>query len=93
MLITQSDLIKNKCFYKYAHNSGPRRSPDMILNAFYVKFCAWNDGIHPEAWNLQKQEPKTKKQMQPKMEPPEPAPAPRPSARAGGPGGAAPREQ
>ena len=27
-------------FYKYAHNSGPKGSPDMILIAFHLKFRA-----------------------------------------------------
>ena len=60
MLIIQSDLIKNTCCNKYVHNSGPTRSPDMILIAFYLKFCAWKDGIPPEAWNPQTKAPKPK---------------------------------
>ena len=30
--------IKIRCIYKYAHNSGPRSSPDMILSAFFLIF-------------------------------------------------------
>jgi len=49
MIITQSDLIKNTCFYKHAHNAGPRRSPDMILIAFDGKFQEKKDEIPPRA--------------------------------------------
>ena len=38
MVITQFNLNKHIRFYKYAHNSGPKGSPDMILSAFDVKF-------------------------------------------------------
>ena len=38
MVITQLNLYKNICFHKYSHDSGPKVSPDMILNAFYMKF-------------------------------------------------------
>ena len=53
MGLTQFNLSKNLCFYKYAHNSGPRDSPDMILSAFYVKFHEKKDEIPPEAWDPQ----------------------------------------
>ena len=53
MGLTQSVLDKNTCFYKYAHNSGPRGSPDMILTAFDVKFHEKKDELPPEAWNPQ----------------------------------------
>ena len=49
MGLTQFNLSKNVGFYKYAHNSGPRRSPDMILTAFDVKFHEKKDEIPPEA--------------------------------------------
>ena len=35
MVMTQLNLYKNICFYKYAHNSGPKVSPGMILQAFH----------------------------------------------------------
>ena len=35
---TQNDLRKKHTFYKCGHMSGPRASPDMILNAFNVTF-------------------------------------------------------
>ena len=37
-VVTQFNLYKNVCFYKYGHDSGPRGSPDMILTVFDVKF-------------------------------------------------------
>ena len=42
MVITQSGLIKNICFYKYAHNSGPRGFPDMIFSTFDVIFSKFD---------------------------------------------------
>ena len=42
---TQHVLGKDICFYKYAHNSGPRGSPDMILTAFDVKFHETKDEL------------------------------------------------
>ena len=33
-----NDLRKKPTFYKWGHISGPKGSPDMILNAFHVKF-------------------------------------------------------
>ena len=53
MGLTQSVLSKNICFYKYAHNSGPKGSPDTILAAFDVKFHEKKDELPPEAWNRQ----------------------------------------
>ena len=38
MVITQNDLHKKHRFYTHGHISGPKKSPDMILNAFHVKF-------------------------------------------------------
>ena len=87
---TQFNLSKNICFYKYAHNSGARGSPDMILTAFDMKFQEKKDELPPEAWNPQatnlKKTHTQKQQMQTKMGPPEP-----PAARAGSPGGGSPR--
>ena len=85
MGLTQLKLSQNTCFYKYAHNSGSRGSPDMILITFYVKCHEEKDELPPEAWNPQIKIPKnTKKQkMQPEMGPPEPPPA-RPCERSGG---------
>ena len=34
MVITQLNIYRNICFYKYDYNSGPKRPADMILNAF-----------------------------------------------------------
>ena len=53
MVITQHDLFENECFHKYAHNSGPRGSPDIIMTAFDVKFDEETDEVPPEAWNPQ----------------------------------------
>ena len=85
MGLTQGVLDKNICFYKYAHNSGPRRSPDMILTAFDVKFHEKKDELPPEAWNPQTKIKKSQKvrKMQPKMGPPEP-PFARPCGGSGG---------
>ena len=85
MGLTQFNLSKNVCFYKYAHNSGPMGSPDMILPAFDVKFQETKDELPTEAWNPQTQIPKnTKKQkMHPKMGTPEPPPV-RPCGESGG---------
>ena len=33
-----SDLCEKHMFYKIGHNSGPRGSPRLILNTFYLKF-------------------------------------------------------
>ena len=52
MGLTQHVLGKNIRFYEYAHNSGPRGSPDMIVSAFYVKLKK-RDEIPPKAWNPQ----------------------------------------
>ena len=51
MGLTQFNLGKNTCFYKYAHNSGPRGSPDIILTAFDVNLHAKKDEIPPRACN------------------------------------------
>ena len=40
---------KKLCFYKSAHDSGPRGSPDMILSAFCVKFHEKKDELTPGA--------------------------------------------
>ena len=40
--------------YVFAHNSGPKGSPDMILTSFNVKFHEKKDELPPEAWNPQK---------------------------------------
>ena len=37
MAVTQINLWTNICFYKYAHNSGLKFSPDMNLSAFDMK--------------------------------------------------------
>ena len=49
MGLTQSVLGKNTVFFKYAHNSSPRGSPDMILTAFDVKFHEQKNEIPPGA--------------------------------------------
>ena len=49
MGLTQNVLSKNVCFYKYAHNSVPWGSPDMILIAFDGKFHEKKDEIPPSA--------------------------------------------
>ena len=35
IVITQFNLNTNICFFKYAHNSGPKASPDIILSALH----------------------------------------------------------
>ena len=94
MVITQSDLFDNIRFYKYVHNSRPMGSPDMILNAFYVKFHEKQDEIPPRACRPSKSKEKRqfagyglnklKKNNVDQVGSP---------ARAGGPGGAAPLEE
>ena len=84
MGLTQNVPSTNICFYKYAHNSGPKGSPDMILTAFDVKFHEKKNELPPEAWNPQTKIPKIQKN-QSKMGPPEPPPA-----RAKSPGGGSP---
>ena len=54
MVINQRHLFKNIRFYKSAHNLGPRRSPDMILTPFDVKFHEKKDAIPPGACRLSK---------------------------------------
>ena len=49
MGLTQSVLPKNICLYKYAHNLGPKGSPDMIPTAFDVKFHETKHEIPPRA--------------------------------------------
>ena len=59
MGLTQNVPSTNICFYKYAHNSGPRGSPDMILTAFDVKFDEKKDEIPPKVYRpLKKQKQK-----------------------------------
>ena len=60
MVITYSDLFQNIRFYKYAHNSGPKGSPDMIFSAFDVKFHDKNEGMPPGACRPPKIENKLK---------------------------------
>ena len=38
MVLTSNDLCNKHMFYKYGHVSGSKRSLDMILRAFHVKF-------------------------------------------------------
>ena len=52
---------KTHMFYKYAHISGPRGSPDMNLNAFLGKFHASKNGIRPRAWRHPNSNPKCRK--------------------------------
>ena len=87
MGLTQFNLSKDICLYKYTHNSGPRGSPDMILTAFDVKFHEKKDELPPGAWNPHKntEKSKTKQKNATQMGPPEP-----PLARAGGLGGGSP---
>ena len=54
MIITQLNLYKNVCFFKYAHNSGPKGSADLILRAFDVKFQDKNEGMPPGPVDFQK---------------------------------------
>ena len=49
-----NDLCNNLCSYKYDHISGPRGSPDMILNAFHVKFDDKQNEMPPRACTPQK---------------------------------------
>ena len=83
MVITQFNLYKHVYFYKYAHNSGPKGFPGMILSAFHMKFNAWKNGIPPRACRLSPPKPqKSKKNIMRKW-------VPRPPVRSsGGPGGA-----
>ena len=88
---TEFNLSKIISFYKYAHNSGPRGGPDMLLSAFDVKFHETKNELPPDAWNRQTKFLKTQKtqrrknvkKMQHKMGPPEPPPA-RPCGGSGG---------
>ena len=84
MLITQFNLYKNMSFYKYAHNPGQKKSPDMILTAFHMEFHERKDEIPPKARKPQKLIPEIPKitRMHEEMDP---STAP--------PGGAAPREK
>ena len=47
MVINQSDLCKKHMFYKSAHISGPTGFPDIILNAFQLKFHNEKHGYFP----------------------------------------------
>ena len=49
MVITRFNLYTNRCFCKYGHDSEPKGSPDMILNAFHVKFDEKKKEISPRA--------------------------------------------
>ena len=49
MAVTQFSLYKNVDLYKYAHNSGTKGSPDMILSAFDVKCHEKKKEIHLRA--------------------------------------------
>ena len=49
MGLTKNVLGEHISFYKYAHKSGSRGSPDMILSAFYVKFYEEKDELPLEA--------------------------------------------
>ena len=77
MGLTQFNLSKNICFYKYAHNSGPKGSRDMILTAFDMKFDEKKDELPPQAWNPQTKIKKTQKTQKnaTRMGPPESSPA------------------
>ena len=50
MALTQSVLCEKQRFYTNCHISGPKRSPEMIFNAFDVKFQAWKNGIPLRAY-------------------------------------------
>ena len=97
MGLTQNVVSKNVCFYKYAHNSVPRGSPDMILIAFDGKFHEKKDEIPPRACRPSKKFQKFKK-MYLEMGPPPARPPERgvwgaqpPGKRKkAGPGGSAP---
>ena len=47
MVVTQFNLYTNIFCYKYANSSVPKKSPDMILKAFHVKFHAWHQEVPP----------------------------------------------
>ena len=98
MGLTQNVLSKNVCFYKYAHNSVPRGSPDMILIAFDVKFYEKKDEIPPRACRPPKKFQKFKKNASGMGPPPARPPErgvrgaqPPGKRKKGGPGGSAPR--
>ena len=46
---TQIQPFQKSTFYKYAHKTGTRGSPDMLLSAFDVKFHEKKDEIPPSA--------------------------------------------
>ena len=66
MVITQFDVYQNISFYTHAHNSGPKGSPDMILNAFNMKFDDKIKELPPKACRPQNKIPTihNKKQQQ-----------------------------
>ena len=74
MVVTQFKLYTNVYLYEYAHNSDPKGSPDMILNAFDVKFHNKNEGTPPKACKPPTQIPKTLKMHQEIDAPPAHAP-------------------
>ena len=51
VVVTQFNLYKDICSYKYSHTSGPKGSPDMIMSAFGVKFYEKKDEMPPKACN------------------------------------------
>ena len=85
MVINQSNLYTAVCFYKYAHNSGPKGSPEMILIAFHVKFHAWKNGIPP--WGRRPPNKILKQKQKTSADAPGNGSPARPCTRAGGPGG------
>ena len=85
MVIAQFNLYTKIWFYKFAHNSGPKGSPDMILSAFHVKFYAWKTEIPPRACKPPNKIPKVHKKQQSKCTRKWVPRAPvRPSGRSGG---------
>ena len=85
MVSTQSVLSKNTCFYKYAHNLGPKGAPDMILTHSTWNFMRKEISYlpRPETHKTKSQKTQRNNKMQPKMGPPERPPA-RPCGGSGG---------
>ena len=54
MIITQFNLYKITCFYKYAHYSVLEGFPDMIVSAIDTKFHDKNKGMPSRACRLPK---------------------------------------
>ena len=84
MVVTPFNLYKTICCVKYAHHSGPKGSPDMILNAFDMKFYNKSEGMPPRACRPSNKNPKNTKNASERGCPDRPS---------GGSGAAAPQEK